>query len=339
MKILVYGAGAIGGYLGAILSEAGEDVTLVARGAMYEAMAARGVILESPKRANLNPIKVRVVKPGEEKPPYDLIYVTLKSHQLPQAAAHVKRLGGKDAVFVFPQNGIPWWQFDGIESKYKGTPLKTLDPEGVLARTFAAREIIGGVAFKPTDLLAPAHIKLADGAADSLAIGEIDNRISDRLQAIAKISSNAGWTGNAVADIRKAKWTKLLSNAVWNTLGVVAQATPKEAAGFPQTAALATAMIKEVVALAQASGTTLQIDVAKMVSDTAQRVNLPTSTLQDLRAGRSLELDALINVLIEISALTGTAAPNLSVVAACANFVNQCVVAQGYAVKPVKVGA
>jgi 2-dehydropantoate 2-reductase len=249
----------------------------------------------------------------------------------------VRALGGKDAIFVFPQNGIPWWQFDGIESKYQGTRLKTLDPDGVLSRTFATENIIGGVAFKPTDSPAPAHIKLADSATDSLTIGEIDNRMSDRLQAIAKISTTAGWTGTPVVDIRKVKWTKLLSNAVWNTLGVVAQATPKDAASFPPTAALAAAMIREVVALANAAGTSLQADADKIVADTTKRVGLPTSTLQDVRAGRSLELDALINVLLEIGQLTGVATPNLAVVAACANFVNQCVVAQGMAVRPVKV--
>jgi 2-dehydropantoate 2-reductase len=337
MKILVYGAGAIGGYLGAILSAAGEDVTLVARGAAYDAMTTRGVILEGPKSGRPDPIKVRAVRPGEEKPPYDLIYVTLKSHQLPAAAQHVRALGGKDAMFVFPQNGIPWWCFDGVASKYQGTKLKTLDPEGVLSRTFDAANIIGGVAFKPTDSPGPAHIRLADGATDSLTIGEIDNRMSERLQAIAKITTNAGWTGTPVADIRKVKWTKLLSNAVWNTLGVVAQATPKEAASFPPTAALAVAMIREVTALANACGTPFEVDAERIVADVTQRVGLPTSTLQDVRAGRTLELDALINVLLEMGTLTGVPTPNLSVVAACANFVNQCVIANGMAVRPVKL--
>jgi 2-dehydropantoate 2-reductase len=342
MKILVYGAGAIGGYLGAILSAAGEDVTLVARGAAYDAMTTRGVILEGPKSGRPNPIQVRAVRPGEEKPPYDLIYVTLKSHQLASAAPHVRALGGKDAMFVFPQNGLPWWYFDGIESKYRGARLKTLDPTGVLSRTFSQESIIGGVAFKPTDTHGPAHIKLADSATDSLTIGEIeyhmsDNRMSDRLQAIAKITSNAGWPGTPVADIRKVKWTKLLSNAVWNTLGVVAQATPKDAASFPPTAALAVAMMRELEALANAAGTPFQIDAEKIVAEVTQRVALPTSTLQDVRAGRTLELDALINVLLEIGTLTGVATPNLSVVAACANFVNQCVVANGMAVRPVKI--
>lgn len=337
MKILVYGAGAIGGYLGAILTAAGEDVTLVARGAPYEAMATRGVILEGPVSGRPDPIKVRAVRPGEEKPPYDLIFVTLKSHQLPAAATHVRALGGKDAMFVFPQNGLPWWYFDGIESPYKGTKLKTLDPQGVLSRTFDAANIIGAVAFRPTNSPGPAHIRLADSPDDMLALGEIDNRMSGRLNTIAKITTHAGWNGVPSTDIRKAKWTKLLSNAVWNILGVVTQATPTEAAGYPPTAALALAMVREVVALAGAAGAPLQVDAEKQVAEVARRVSLPTSTLQDVRAGRTLELDALINVLLEIAELTGVAAPNLSVAAACANMVNQRIIQDGVAIKPVKV--
>ena len=337
MKILVYGAGAIGGYLGAILSAAGEDVTLVARGATHDAMASRGVILEGPTIGKPDPIKVRVVRPGEEKAPYDLIFVTLKSHQLTDAAQHVRALGNKDTIFVFPQNGLPWWYFDSIASKYRGTPLKTLDPSGVLSRTFDAAQIVGGVAFKPTDLLAPAHIRLADSPADSMTIGEVDNRMSERLQVIAKITSNAGWKGTPVADIRKVKWTKLLSNAVWNILGVVTQATPTEAAGYAPTAALALMMTREVMALAEAAGSPLDVDAEKLVADVVKRVSLPTSTLQDVRGGRTLELDALINVLLEMGTLTGVATPHLSVVAACANMVNQRITLDGVALRPVKV--
>lgn len=338
MKILVYGAGAIGGYLGAILSAAGEDVTLVARGAQYEALSSRGILLEGPKSGRPDPIKVRAVRPGEEKPPYDLVFVTLKSHQLASAAQHVRSLGGADAMFVFPQNGIPWWYFDGIESKFKGTQLKTLDPQGVLSRTFEARNLIGGIAFKPSDLVAPGHIRLADSDADSLTLGEIDNRMSERLQIIAAMASKAGWAGKPVTDIRKGKWTKLLSNAVWNTLGTITQATATEAAGFEPTAKLAVAMTREVIALAGAVGSPLDADPQALVAAAAKRVSLPSSTLQDVRAGRSLELDAILNALLEIGGITGVATPNLAVVAACANMVNQRIVQDGVAVKPVKLG-
>ena len=337
MKILVYGAGAIGGYLGAILSAAGEDVTLVARGAQYEAMASRGIILEGPKSGRPDPIKVRAVRPGEEKPPYDLVFVTLKAHQLASAAVHVRSLGGKDTMFVFPQNGLPWWYFDGIESRYKGARIKTLDPEGVLSRTFFAPNLIGGIAFKPSDLVAPAHIRLADSEADAMTLGEIDNRMTQRLQDIAKITTAAGWAGKPVTDIRKGKWTKLLSNAVWNTMGAITQSSATQAARFAPTAKLAVMMTREVIALADAVGSTLEVDAEALVAASAKRVPLPSSTLQDVRAGRTLELDAIINALLEVGQLTGVATPNLEVIAACANLLNQRITDDQTAIRPVKL--
>ena len=337
MKILVYGAGAIGGYLGAILSVAGEDVTLVARGAQYEAMASRGIILEGPKSGRPDPIKVRAVRPGEEKPPYDLVFVTLKAHQLASAAVHVRSLGGKDTMFVFPQNGLPWWYFDGIESCYKGARIKTLDPEGVLSRTFFAPNLIGGIAFKPSDLVAPAHIRLADSEADAMTLGEIDNRMTQRLQDIAKITTAAGWAGKPVTDIRKGKWTKLLSNAVWNTMGAITQSSATQAARFAPTAKLAVMMTREVIALADAVGSTLEVDAEALVAASAKRVPLPSSTLQDVRAGRTLELDAIINALLEVGQLTGVATPNLEVIAACANLLNQRITDDQTAIRPVKL--
>ncbi len=337
MKILVYGAGAIGGFFGASLAAIGEDVTLVARGAQHDAMVSRGIILQGPKSGRPDPIKVRAVRPGEEKPPYDLIFVTLKAHQLASSAKHVRSLGGKDAMFVFPQNGIPWWYFEGIESPYKGTRLNTLDPEGVLSRTFTPPNLIGGIAFKPSDLVAPAHIRLADSDADSLTLGEIDNSMTQRLQDIAKIATAAGWTGKPVSDLRKGKWTKLLSNAVWNTMGSLTQSTATDLASFAPTAKLALAMTREVIALAAAAGSPLDVDAEALVAASAKRVPLPSSTLQDVRSGRTLELDAILNSLLEIGQLTGVATPNLDVIAACANLLNQRITLDGVAIKPVKL--
>lgn len=336
MKVLVYGAGAIGGYLGAILSAAGEDVTLVARGAQYEALAARGIRLEGPRSGRPEPIKVRVCKPGEEKGPYDVVFVTLKSQQIAEAAAHIHGLAAKDGVFVFPQNGIPWWYFQGIESKYKGTQLKTVDPDGVLSRTFEPHRIIGGTALKPADMIAPGHIKLPDAETDALVIGEIDNSVTPRVQEIAAMSTRAGWNGRVSDDVRKVKWTKLTGNAVWNSLGAITQSTGREAAEFPGTRPLAVALMREVIAVAASVGTQLDADPEAIVSGVAKRVSLPTSTLQDVRAGRPLEMDAIVNVVLELGALTGVATPSLQVVAACVNLLNQRIIADGVAIRPVK---
>lgn len=336
MKILVYGAGAIGGYLGGILTAAGEEVTLVARGAQYAALSSRGIILEGPKSGRPDPIKVRVCKPGEEQPPYDLIFVTLKSQQIAPAAQHLRSLVADDGVLVFPQNGIPWWYFEGIESRFRGTQLQALDPDGVLARTFEPRMIIGGTALKPADLVEPGRIRLPDGDTDALIIGEIDNRVTPRLQEIAAITTRAGWAGKVSDDIRKVKWTKLLSNAVWNPLGAITQSTAREAAEFPGTRPLAVALMREVITVAAAVGTPLDADAEALVSGAAKRVSLPTSTLQDVRAGRPLEMDAIVNVVIELGQMTGVPTPSLAVVAACVNLLNRRITDDGVAIRPVK---
>ena len=336
MKILVYGAGAIGGYLGAILTAAGEDVTLVARGAQYDALSSRGIFLEGPRSGRPDAIKVRVCKPGEEKAPYDVIFVTLKSQQIAAVAQHLRGLVAKDGVLVFPQNGIPWWYFQGIESKFSGKQLKTLDPDGVLARTFESHMILGGTALKPADLVEPGRIRLPDADTDALVIGEIDNRITPRVQEIAAIATRAGWNGKVSDDIRKVKWTKLVGNAVWNSLGAVTQSTAREVAEFPETRLLAVALMREVMAVAASVGTVLDADPEAIVSGAAKRASLPTSTLQDVRGGRPLEMDAIVNVVLELGRMTGVATPSLQVVAACVNLLNQRISADGVAVKPVK---
>lgn len=335
MKILVYGAGAIGGFFGGRLTVAGEDVTLVARGAQYEAMATRGVILEGPRSGMPDPVKVRVCKPGEEKGPYDLVFVTLKSQQIAPVAQHLRGLVARDGVFVFPQNGIPWWYFQGIPSKFANAQLKSLDPDGVLARTFEPGMIIGGTALKPADLVAPGHIRLPDADTDALIIGEIDNRITPRVQAIADIATRAGWTGRVSDDIRKVKWNKLMSNAVWNPLGAITQSTAREAAEFPGTRPLAVALMREVIAVASAVGTTLDADAEALVAGAAKRVSLPTSTLQDVRAGRPLEMDAIVNAVIELGQMTGVPTPSLAVVAACVNLLNRRITDNRVAIRPV----
>jgi 2-dehydropantoate 2-reductase len=339
MKILVFGAGSIGGYFGAMLTEIGEDVTLVARGAQYDALSATGVRLEGSRSGRPAPIKVKACRPGEEKGPYDLIFVTLKSQQIAPVAGHLRSLVSEDGVLVFPQNGLPWWYFEGIDSPYRGTQLKSLDPDGLLARSFLPHQIIGGVTQKPADLIAPGHIRLADADTDALVIGEIDNRVTPRLQAIAALSSQAGWTGRPVDDIRKVKWNKLTANAVWNSLGAITQSTAKQMASFAATRELGVALTREVIAVAAGAGVALDLDADALVAAVAQRpVSLPTSTLQDVRGGRGLEADAIFNAVIEMGRITGVPTPALSVVAACVNLLNRRILDDGVAIRPVPKG-
>ncbi len=334
MRILVYGAGAVGGFIGGILTAAGADVTLVARGAQYEALAKRGLILEGPKSGRPDPIRVRVCRPGEEKPPYHLIVVGLKSQQIAGAAAHMVSLLAKDGMMLLGQNGLPYWYFEKLDSPLRGSRLASVDPEGVLARTIPIDAVIGGVMNKPADLVEPGRIRLADQATDRLVIGELDNRITPRLAAIKAVIDAAGWPVLVSDNIRAVKWRKLMSNGVFNPLSAITQSTHRQIGDFEPTRRVARLMMDEVLAVAASVGIKPDMNADQMIDDVRKRVGILSSTLQDVRFGRELELGALINAIIDVGRLTRVATPYLEVASACAGLLNQRIVNDGVAFAP-----
>lgn len=337
MRMVIYGAGAIGSYLGGILTAAGQDVTLVTRGAQLEALANRGLVLKGKRSGRPEPIRVRAVAPGDEKPPYDVVFVTLKAHQIAPAAEHISKLRAKDGCYVFLQNGLPWWYFDRIDSPYAGTPLKTLDPDGLLARVFPAETIVGGVVFLPTKVEGPGVLTVADLPSDRMVIGEVDNGSSERLERIASVVQAAGWKSEVSTDIRSAKWGKLVGNGVWNLLCALTQSSNNEIAVHPPARDLAIAMMKEAIAVARAVGAKVDIDADKAVAEVASRPAMLSSTLGDVRSGRQLELAALNASIVEMGALAGVPTPYLRAIGACAEVLDQRIVRDGVAVRPVSV--
>lgn len=337
MKILVYGAGAVGGYVGGILTAAGADVTLVARGAQFEALSKKGLTLEGPKSGRPDPIRVRVVRPGEEKPPYDLIVVGLKSHQIAGAAAHMASLLARDGMILLGQNGLPYWYFEKLDSPLRGSRLKSVDPDGTLAKAIPIDAVIGGVMNKPADLVEPGRIRLADQQSDRLVIGELDDRVTPRLAAIKAAIDPAGWPVLVTNNIRAVKWRKLLSNAVFNPLGALTQSSARQIADFDPTRRVARRMMDEVVAVAASVGVTPDMSAEQMMEDVQKRVGILSSTLQDVRFGRELELDALVNAVIDVGRLTGVPTPCLEIASACAGLLNRRIVDDGVAIAPAAI--
>lgn len=337
MRILVFGAGAVGGYIGGILAAAGADVTLVARGAQHDALKQRGLILEGKTSGRPDPIRVRVCRPGEEKPPYDLVIVGLKSHQIAGAAAHMVKLLARDGMMLLGQNGLPYWYFEKLDSPLRGSRIESLDPGGVLARTIPIDAVIGGVMNKPADLVEPGRIRLADQPTDRLAIGELDNRITPRLAAIKAVVEPADWPVVVSDDIRAVKWRKLMSNGVFNPLAALTQSTHRQIGDFEPTRRIARWMVEEVLAVAASVGVKPDMNADQMIDDVRKRVGILSSTLQDVRFGRELELDALINSVIDMGRLTGVPTPFLEVAAACAGLLNRRIVDDGVAFAPAAV--
>ena len=338
MRILVYGAGAVGGFLGGILTRAGADVTLVARGAQYEALSKKGLILEGPKSGSPEPIRVRVSRPEDVKPSYDLVFPGLKSQQLAAAAAHMVGLLAPGGSIVLGQNGLPYWYFEKIDSPLRGSRLTSVDPEATLARTIPIDAVVGGVIFKPADLVEPGRVRLADQASDRLVIGELDGGKTARLDAIKSAIEAAGWPVEISSNIRAVKWRKQLSNAVLNPLAAITQATHRQIGEYGATQRYAKLMMAEVIAVAASVGVKLDATPDQVIDDVLKRVGIPSSTLQDVRAGRSLELDALTNAVIDIGRLTRVPTPNLEIVAACAGLLNQRIVADRVAFAPAATG-
>jgi 2-dehydropantoate 2-reductase len=337
MRILVFGAGAVGGYIGGILTAAGADVTLVARGAQHDALKQRGLVLEGKTSGRPEPIPVRVCRPGEERPPYDLVIVGLKSQQIAGAAAHMVKLLARDGMMLLGQNGLPYWYFEKLDSPLRGSRLESLDPGGALARTIPIDSVIGGVMNKPADLVEPGRIRLADQATDRLAIGELDNRVTPRLAAIKAVVEPAGWPVVVSDDIRAVKWRKLMPNGVFNPLAALTQSTHRQIGDYEPTRRIARMMIDEVLAVAASVGVKPDMNAGQMIGDVRKRVGILSSTLQDVRFGRELELDALINSVIDMGRLTGVPTPFLEVAAACAGLLNRRIVDDGVAFAPAAV--
>jgi 2-dehydropantoate 2-reductase len=243
----------------------------------------------------------------------------------------------RDGCYVFLQNGLPWWYFDGIDSPYAGTRLKTLDADGTLARAFPIETIVGGVVFLPTTAEGPGVLTVADLPSDRMVIGEVDNSRSRRLEDIVALVGAAGWKSEISTDIRTSKWGKMAGNSVWNPLCALTQASNNEIATYPPARELAVAMMKEVIAVAQSVGAKLNVDVDKSVAEVASRPAMLSSTLGDVRAGRQLELAALDLAIIEMGELTGVPTPNLKAITACAGVLDERIVKDGIAVRPVSV--
>jgi 2-dehydropantoate 2-reductase len=337
MRILIYGAGAVGGYLGGILTAAGADVTLVARGAHHDAMKERGLILEGKVSGRPDPIRVKVCRPGEEQGRYDLIVVGLKSQQIAGAAAHIVSLLAKDGMILLGQNGLPYWYFEKLDSPLRGSRLASVDPDGTLAKIIPLDAVIGGVANKPSDLVEPGRIRLADQATDRIVIGELDNRITPRLQSIKAVIEPAGCQVALSDNIRAVKWRKLMSNGVFNPLAAVTQSTHRQIGDFEPTRRIAVLMIEEVLAVAASVGIKLDTSPDQLIEDVRGRVGIPSSTLQDVRSGRELELGALIDAIIDVGRLTRVATPYLEVASACAGLLNRRIVEDGVAFSPAVV--
>ena len=308
MKFTVLGAGGIGGLIGARLARAGEDVTLVARGAHLEAMRSRGLrVLEAGEEFT---VRVECTDSFEPVASSDVVFVTLKAHGLPVVAANLAgRLGG-GSILVSAQNGIPWWYFQRLGGEFAGLHLETVDPGGVLARSIDPSRVLGCVVYPATKIVEPGVIEHVEG--NRLSLGELDGTRSERAAALSAALTAAGFKAPVQTDIRSELWVKLLGNAVFNPLSALTGATLARIVEDERTRQLARAAMEEAAAVAARLGVRLPVSVDRRIRGAGEVGEHKTSMLQDLESGRPLEIDAVVGSVVELAGKLGLPAPHLT---------------------------
>jgi 2-dehydropantoate 2-reductase len=314
MRFAVFGAGSIGGLLGARLALAGEDVTFIARGANLEAIRRNGFKLIEEDGTERVAASVKAAAVGEAGP-HDVVLLAMKAHQVTPIAKDVRALFGPDTAVVTLQNGIPWWYFYKVGGEYEGRPVKSVDPDGAIAANIESERIIGSVVYPASELVAPGVVRLIEG--NRFSLGEPDGSKSERVTRISEALTRAGFKAPVASDIRSEIWLKLWGNLTFNPVSALTHATLVDICRFPPARALAAAMMAEAQAIAEKLGVRLRISIEKRIAGAEGVGRHKTSMLQDVEAGRALELDALLGSVKELGELTGTPTPHIDAVYAC----------------------
>lgn len=312
MKICIYGAGAIGGYLGVLLKQAGADVSLIARGAHLEAIRANGVrlLIGGEERVAHMPATHDPSALG----PQHYVIVALKAHQAWEAAEQMRPLLGPDTAVVTAQNGVPWWYFHGLGKAYAGLRLQSVDPGSRQWNAISPERVIGCTVYPATEIVAPGIIKHLYG--DQFGLGEPDRQPSARLTALAEAFSRAGLKPRVYDDIRDDIWIKLWGNLCFNPISAITQATLDVIATDPGTRTLARKMMLEAQQIGHHFGARFRVDVDRRINGAASVGAHRTSMLQDLDKGRQLEIDALLTAVQEMGRIAGIETPFIDAVLA-----------------------
>lgn len=310
MKIAIVGAGSIGGLLGFRLDAAGNDVTLVARGAHLTALRSTGLCLIDEEGGESR----RFVRAVERLEPagYDVIILGLKAHQVSAVAADVAAAAEGDTMIVTAQNGIPWWYFVKHGGALEGTVLQSVDPGGQISRQLPIDRVVGSVVYPAAEIVMPGTIRHIEG--NRFSVGELDDADTPRIRALSSALREAGFKAPVLSDIRAEIWTKLWGNLTFNPVSALTRATLEDICRFPPTRMLATRMMEEAQAVAEALGVRFRVSLEKRLAGAEAVGPHKTSMLQDAEAGRPLETEALVGVVAELGRLLSVPTPSIDAI-------------------------
>jgi 2-dehydropantoate 2-reductase len=320
MRIVIAGAGAIGGYLGAKLARAGADVVLFARGPHLAAMQAQGLKVIGEESGDW---EVRPAVTGDLAAAgrADVVFLGVKAHALTGLAPALRPLFGPDTVVVSTQNGIPWWYFQDQPGELGQIRLERVDPGGVIAANIEHHRVVGSLAYFATDLAAPGVIRHIEG--NRMSFGEPDGGKTERVKAIAEALIAAGLRCPVTTRFRHEIWVKLLGNVAFNPISALTGGTLEELARHPETSRLVRELMAETEAVAARLGIELPISIDQRMAGAEKVGAHKTSMLQDLEAGRPMELEAVVGAVVELGSRLGVPMPCTQAVYACAKMLDE----------------
>jgi 2-dehydropantoate 2-reductase len=328
VKVAVAGAGAIGAYVGAALCRGGADVHLIARGEHLAAMRRDGVTVLSP-RGDFRAHPHATSDPGEIGP-VDIVFLGLKAYSYAGVGPLLEPLLRPDTGVVAAQNGIPWWYFYGLPGPYEGRRVEAVDPGGAVSAVIPPAQAIGCVVYSSTEIEAPGVIRHVEGTRYS--IGEPDGTISRRCAEFSQAMVAGGLKCPVVTDLRSDIWLKLMGNVAFNPISALTRATMVEICQNPHTRQIVTQLMEETLDIAARVGSKPDISIEKRLRGAENVGHHKTSMLQDLEAGKQLEMDAIVTAVVEMADLTGAAAPTLRTVHAATDLLaHTCVPAASQA--------
>jgi 2-dehydropantoate 2-reductase len=312
MRFLIAGAGAIGGYIGAKMLQAGQDVTLFARGPHLAAMQRHGLRVVGPEGDFT--VQPRVIGDLADAGPMDVIFLGVKAHGLTHLAPQLTPLIAETTTVVGTQNGVPWWYFPD-------RPLERVDPGGVIAASIPLKNVVASIVYFSTDIVEPGVIRHTEG--NRISLGEPDGTRSERARAIAEILIKSGLRAPITARIKHEIWVKILGNVAFNPLSALTRATLAQMVRDPEVCALVRNIMTEAEAVAAKLGMELPVTIDQRIAGAEKVGEHKTSMLQDLEAGRPMELEAVVGAVVELGERLGVPMPHTRSVYAATRLLDQ----------------
>jgi 2-dehydropantoate 2-reductase len=319
MRFLIAGAGAIGAYIGALMARAGFDVTLFARGAHLQAMRQRGVVVKSSAGEFESYPKISGTLQGIGS--FDVVFLGVKAHSLTQLVPDLAPVLASDTTVVSTQNGVPWWFFQGFGGEWDGLRLERVDPAGMISSAIDPRSVLGSIVYFSTEIISPGVIQHIEG--NRISLGEPDGTRSDRCRKIAEALVASGLRAPVTTRIRNEIWVKILGNVAFNPISALTGATLGQMTRDAGVCSLVRQIMCEAAAVAAKLGIELPVSIDQRIAGAAKIGEHKTSMLQDLEAGRPMELEAIAGAIVELGQRVGVPMPHTETVYACTKLLSQ----------------